>query len=138
MTGTAVAWRSSLGRRAQVDPLVALPALAVLCIGLSLYAVGLLGAATPAEREVARPTLEVVGDVVVVAGVADPVRLQRGAAAGPVGYLTHVRLTADGQVWTAGPTPPESADRASRPVSVRVGPGTVRTGRLRVAVWRRL
>lgn len=121
--------------RGQVDPLVALPALAVLCIGLSLYAVVLGGTVHVTDRNVAEPTLDEVADEVTVAGVADPSRLPTARRAGPTGFHTTITIEASDRRWTAGQAPPETADTASRSVAVRLGPGTIRAGTIRVAVW---
>lgn len=121
--------------RGQVEPVIALPALAVLCIGLSLYAVVLQGASAPADRDVARPTLERVEDRLAAAGVAEPPRLSRVAGSGPDDLHLNVTLDAAGQRWSAGPAPPPTAATARRSLGVRIAPGEVRAGSLRVAVW---
>lgn len=121
--------------RGQVEPVVALPALAVLCIGLSLFAVVLQGVAVPAERDVAEPTLERVEDRLTSAGVAEPSRLSRAARSGSDDLDLNVTLEAAGKRWAAGPMPPPTAATARRSLGVRTAPGVVRRGVLRVAVW---
>lgn len=121
--------------RGQVEPVVALPALAVLCIGLSLYAVVLHGASVPTDRDVAGPTLERVEDRLTAAGVGEPSRLPRVTGSGPDGLDLNVTLDAAGQRWAVGPAPPPTAGTARRSLGVRIAPGEVRAGTLRVAVW---
>lgn len=132
MAGRAVGNETDRG---QVEPVVALPALTVLCIGFSLYAVVLQGAIVPADRDVAGPTLERVEDRLTAAGVAEPARLSRATGSGPDDFELNVTLDAAGQHWTAGPAPPPTAATARRSLGVRIAPGEVRAGTLRVAVW---
>lgn len=132
MTGRPVGNETNRG---QVEPVVALPALAVLCIGLSLYAVVLQGASVPTDRDVARPTLERVEDRLTAAGVAEPARLSRAARSGSDDFELNVTLDAAGQRWSAGPAPPPTAATARRSLGVRTAPGKVSAGTLRVAVW---
>lgn len=121
--------------RGQAEPLVALAALAVLCLGISLYAVVLDGVTDPVDRDLAGPTLSRVTDRVVTAGVAHPAAVTDSTTAGPVGHAVNVSLTAAEERWTAGPAPPARADTGSRSVGVRLAPGRVRPGELRVTVW---
>jgi hypothetical protein len=127
-------------RRGQTEPVVALVALFAVCVGVSLYA-GVLSDVTTSlgsERDVAEPTLDRVEDAMSTTGILDPGRESRALDAGPDGYGLHVGVHTEGKRWTAGPTPPEdeATQAASRRVSVRVGPGRVRPGRLQVVVWR--
>lgn len=131
---------SRLRRRGQTEPVVALVALFAVCVGVSLYA-GVLSDVTTSlgsERDVAGPTLDRVEDAVSTTGIVEPDHADRALDVGPDGYGLHVSVRADGQRWTAGPTSPEgeATQTASRRVSVRVGPGRVRPGRLQVVVWR--
>lgn len=123
-------------RRGQVEPLAALAALFAVCVGLSVYAVVLADAGRPTERDLAEPTLAAVDDVVSVGGIVHPSRLDRALASGPSGWRLNVTVAADDARWTAGPSPTVVGDRSSRRVSVRLGPGRVRAGHLRVVVWR--
>lgn len=119
--------------RGQVDPLVALVAVAALGLGLSLYA-GTVNQAIDTDRGAdAERVLETVHDRVAPDGVARPSRLDD--AMGRPGLRVNVTLTTRSHRWTAGPTPPTSADSADRRVSVPLDPGRVRPGRLRVSVW---
>lgn len=122
--------------RAQVEPLAALAAVFAVCVGLALYA-GVLSSVTPeSSRDLAEPTLDRVHDRLSTGGVAVPDRLDSARAGGPEGYDLNLSLTADDDQWTVGPTPPPSAgDSASRSTGVRVAPGRVHPGRLRVVVW---
>jgi hypothetical protein len=119
-----------------VEPLAALAALFAVCVGLSVYALVLADAGRPTDRDLAEPTLATAGDAVSVRGVAHPARLDRALDARPSGTRLNVTLTTDSRAWSVGPTPAVHGDRATRRVSVRLGPGRVRVGRLRVVVWR--
>jgi hypothetical protein len=119
-----------------VEPLAALAALFAVCVGLSAYAVVLADAGEPTERELAAPTLETVDDAVTSRGTVRPTRLGRVTEHAPSGGRLNVTLVAGERHWTVGPRPAVDGDRASRRVSVRLGPGRVRVGRLRVVVWR--
>lgn len=125
--------------RAQAEPTVALAAVFAVALGVSVYAGVLAGALPDADRDLAEPTLRRLHERVTSGGVADPARLRTAAAsAGPSGYELNATLGVDGRRWSVGPNPPETADAAdgaSRPVSVRLGPGRVRPGRLRAEVW---
>jgi len=122
--------------RGQVEPLAALVAVFAVGAALSVYA-GVLDEAVPApDRNVAEPTVDRVERRLTDAGVVDPTDLRTGLNAGPDGYRLNITLTADGETWRVGPTPPPSADAAETSVSVRVGPGRIRPGRLRAEVWR--
>jgi hypothetical protein len=118
---------------------VALVAVAAVVAGVSLYG-SVLAAETPrSDRDVAEPTLERVVDHVREGAVAEPGRL--ADAPRPDGFHANVTLAAAGERWNAGPRPPASVadgsvDVAERVVAVRLAPSRVRTGRLRVEVWR--
>ena len=123
-------------RRAQVEPLAGLAALFAVCVGLSTYAIVLADAGAPSERELAEPTLAAVDDAVTSQGVVQPERLGRATEHAPSGGRLNATVAAGDRRWTVGPRPAVDGDRASRRVSVRVGPGHVYVGRLRVVVWR--
>ena len=126
--------------RGLVEPLAALAALFAVCVGLSMYAVVLAdaGAGGASERDVAAPTLTAVHDAITAGGVVLPARLDRALAERPTGQRLAVVLTSDDRRWTVGSPLPTVVDRTSqaqRPVSVRLGPGRLTAGRLRVVVW---
>jgi hypothetical protein len=123
--------------RAQVEPFAALAALFVVCAGLSTYAVVLAGAGgEEPERGVATPTLVAVHDAVTERGVVLPARLHRALDRRPTGRRLAVVVATADQRWRVGEVPPPTADdSASRPVTVRLGPGRLRVGQLRVVVW---
>lgn len=122
-------------RRGQTEPLAAIAAVLAVGIGLTAYA-GVLSDALPSPgRNLAEPTLERVHAEVTVGGVSEPSRLPTGLAAGPDGYDVNLTLAVADRTWHAGPPGPPNADTASRIISVRVGPGRVSPGRLRVEVW---
>lgn len=128
----------SSGGSGQVEPLAALAALVVLGMGLTLFAVA-YDNAIPVDRDrnLAHPALSRTVAEAGPGAVVSPGRLRSAArTAAPAGYDLHAALTAGNRSWAAGPRPPPTASRASRVVAVRVGPGRVEPGRLRVAVWR--
>jgi hypothetical protein len=125
--------RPSSADRGYVEPVAALGAVFAVSVGLALYA-GTLPAVAPTET---RQTASVVLDAVIgeteTLGVLRPRALDHRHAA--AGVSTNVTLATSERRWARGDTPPPRADRSSRRVSVRVGPGSVRPGRIRVAVW---
>ncbi|MGM0590853.1 MAG: DUF7285 family protein [Halobacteriota archaeon] len=122
-------------RRGQVEPTVALVSLLAMCVAIGVYA-GVLDDALPvAGRRLAAPTLERVHDALTSGGVVVG-RPATALDAAPSGYRLNLSIRAGGAHWTAGPPTTPTADSASRMVSVRLGPGRIRPGRLRVAVWR--
>ncbi|WP_424000036.1 DUF7285 family protein [Haloarcula salina] len=125
--------------RATTEPLAALVAVFAVGVGLSLYA-GVLDDAFGSleqDRIVAAPTADAVEQRLSSAGVVDPARTDSALDALPAGYRGNVTVSVtDAGRWSTGPTPPAGADSDTRIVSVRVAPGTVRRGRLRVRVWR--
>jgi hypothetical protein len=127
--------------RGQVEPTAALVVVLAVSAAVSAYAVALDGAdagvGERSERELGEPTLERVTGALVTGGVADPGRTDRAHRAGPSGYRLNVTVAAAGKRWQAGPTPPRRAttDVATRRVGVRIGPGRIRPGRVRVEVW---
>ena len=123
--------------RAQVEPVAALVAVAVVSLALGLYT-GVLDSTLPGQqdRHVPETALSAVEDRIAPAGVVRPRRIPGGPDAGPAGYETNVTVTTDDRRWTAGPVPPRTAGNATARVSVRSAPARVVPGRLRVAVWR--
>lgn len=125
--------------RGQASPLAALAALFAVCTGVSIYVVA-LGGAVPVGDDGAHadPTLHRVSGELSEGGVVDPSTLDAARSAAPAGHRLNVTLAADGRRWAVGPRPPtgERTDAASRTTSVRLGPGSVAPGRLRVEVWR--
>lgn len=123
--------------RAQVEPLAALAAVLAVAAGLTIYAETLDGSVRDGpDRETASTALESVRRTLQTAGVVDPPQLDRATDAVPDGWRANVSLGAGGRRWSRGPTPPETAERATARVSVRLAPTDVRPGRLRVAIWR--
>lgn len=129
---------SSAPERGQASPTAALVAVAAVGLGLSLYATTLAGVVPTADREVAEPTLSRVHEAASPGGVAVPNRLETAVDAGPTGWTVLVELRTDAEHWTAGPVPAPNADTqiAARRVPVRVAPGRVASGQLRVVVHR--
>lgn len=127
--------RRSSGR-GQFEPVVGLVAVLAVSAGLVAYA-DTLHRVLPdeIERETAETALDRVHDRLRIAGVAVPDRLDRAPAAAPSGWRMNVTLRTREGTWERGPAPPDDALRARRRVSVRVAPGRLEPGRLRVAVW---
>ncbi|AXG06504.1 hypothetical protein DU500_08760 [Haloplanus rubicundus] len=124
--------------RGQVEPIAALVCLLAVCAAVSTYATALAGAGYETERDVATPTLDRVVDRLAAGGVAVPDRTERARRAGPAGYRLNVTVAAAGERWHAGPRPPgrrADTDTAGRTISVRLAPGRIRPGRVRVEVW---
>lgn len=134
-------WRPADGRpgptreRAQTEPLAAIAALLAVGIGLALFAGASADAPSGPDRSVAEPALERAGDVLLRDGVVDPGGLPDPASIAPAGHDARLTVLVDGRSYAVGPAPPAGAGRASRPVTVRVGPGDQRPGRLVVEVW---
>jgi hypothetical protein len=121
-----------------VEPTAALAATAAVVVGLGLYA-GALADAMPGrhDRDLAAPALDRAHDALTPRGeVVVPARVGNAREAGPAGFRTNVTVRTARRRFTAGPTPPPNADGAARPVGVRLGPGRIRPGTLRVEVWR--
>ena len=122
--------------RGQVEPLAALAAVLAVGIALVLYVDALAVASpSPTDPGVANATLDPVHGELSEGPVANPDRFSSALEAGPDGYRVNVTLSAGNQTWTAGPAPPPEAEDASRPTSVRVAPGRIEPGQLRVVVW---
>jgi len=122
-------------RRGQAEPLAALAAAAVVGLALSAY-VGIVPDAMPGERGAnpAEPAAERASERLRDDGLVDPERLADLPGVAPDGYRVNVSVSARGQEWAVGPTPPRGAAHASRVVPVRVE-GGVAAGRVRVEVW---
>lgn len=118
-----------------MEPLAALVALAAVALALSLYA-GVLEASLPGDSD---RTAAVTADRALAAvapdGVARPARLADAVAVAPEGYRLNATLTTGDRRWTAGPDRPPDRDGQRRQVAVRLEPGRVRPGALRVVVW---
>lgn len=126
----------SSARRAQVEPTAALVAVLAVGAGLSLYA-GVLGDVSGLEEAGVAPTaVDSIRDAASTAGVLAPGRLPDAVRrATPRGRRLNATLAAGGRRWTAGPPRPDADDRATVRTSVRLSPGRVRPGELRVVVW---
>lgn len=122
--------------RGQVEPFAALVAVLAVGLAISLYAT-VLSDADPggSDRNVADIAVDRVYRNVSDGSVVEPGRIARAPAVAPAGYETNVTLAVGEATWRAGPSPPESAERASRRVNVRLAPGNVRPGRLTVVIW---
>ena len=125
--------------RAQVEPLAALVALAVVCAGLSLYAGALdgalaLGRSDDADSSAA-PVVDRVRTHLAPAGVADPDGLDGVVGLAPDGRRLNATVACRHRTWATGPEPPAGADRATESVAVRLAPGRVEPCRLAVVVW---
>lgn len=122
--------------RGQVEPLAALAAVLAVGIALLLYADALsVASPSPTDPGVANATLDPVQDELSEGPVANPERIAEAAQAGPDGHRITVVLSTDEYTWSVGPVPPERAEDAKRPTSVRVAPGRIEPGQLRVVVW---
>ncbi|MFB6304944.1 MAG: hypothetical protein ABEH47_07245 [Haloferacaceae archaeon] len=127
----------SSARRGQVEPTVALAAVFGVTVAVALYA-GVVADAMPGprDRNLAGPTVERIHDRLAPDGrIVRPARLDGAETAAPDGYRVNVTVVVASDRWAVGPTPPQSADAATRRASVRVGPARVRPGTLRVEVW---
>ncbi|MEF8871852.1 MAG: hypothetical protein V5A41_09505 [Haloarculaceae archaeon] len=123
--------------RGQVEPLAALAAVLAVSAGLVVYA-ETLDDTVPGQPDDETPTaiLDSVHRSLQTTGVSTPSRLDTAMATVPEGWQVNVTLTADSERWQRGPSPPESADRVTRRVSVRLAPQRIEPGQLRVVVWR--
>jgi len=130
--------RTEATSRAQTEPIAALVALTVVGVGLSLYAGALVDVTPEPDRDRAASVFERVHDEVVVVGVARPARLTVPSAA-PSGATVGVALVTRHDRWSVGAAEterpfPDDADVATGPVSVRVAPGEIRSGEIRVVI----
>ena len=127
---------SRTDRRGQTEPLVVLAGVLAVSVGLTIYAGAALTATEPTGTEggvepLADRALALSADD----GVVDPAALVEPATLVDDDRTVSVALVANGTVARAGPEPPADADRASRPTTIRLGPGTLAAGRLEVAAW---
>lgn len=123
--------------RAEMGPLPALVATVVVCAALALYATGLYASFPEStDPRVAEPTLERAATALAPDGVVDPDRLSDALSSTPAGYESAFVLSTGDDRWRVGPASPPDAATAARPVTVRIAPGVVVDGRLRVEVWR--
>lgn len=128
----------SSARRAQVEPVPALVAVVVLCLAVSAFAT--VRADVLPGTETDAPANAVLTEAVDAATPHGSVAVRPStldvASVAPAGYEVTVTVTAGGREWTRGAeNPPPDAASASRQVPVRVAPGTIRPGTLRVEVW---
>lgn len=128
--------------RGGTEPLAALVAVGVVCSALSLYA-GILPVPPSTDRKTATAErlLDRVYERAGETGVVCPGRLGDALrSAGQVRGQWRVNVSVESGTtrWQHGPNPPgevDSAESATRRVSVRHPLGQVRPGRLRVVVW---
>ncbi|POG57296.1 DUF7285 family protein [Haloferax marisrubri] len=126
-------------RRAQTSPVAALTALFVVCAAISGYATVLDDSLPTADRDLAPATLSNVESALADdSGVVVSSRLSDALDACPDGFSCRVVVAVDGDRRAVGPDSPTDADADadSTRVSVRVEPGRVGFGTLRVEVWR--
>jgi len=128
--------RRSSGREAQTEPLAAVVAVVVVALALALY-VGAFESNLPGpvDRSHAETAADRIERALTVGGVARSDRLAAVLDRGPDGYRVNATLTVGDRTERVGPPAPETADTASRRVSVRTGPGRVAPGRVEVHVW---
>lgn len=120
--------------RGYVEPLAALAAVFAVVAGLTIYVGVLERAVAPDERPVAETiTAEIIADAGTM-GILDLASVR--SATPPAGWNANVTLATRAGRHSQGPTPPDDASVATQQVSIRLGPGTVRPGRLTVEVWR--
>lgn len=116
-------------RRAQVEPLPALLALAVFAIGVSLYGGTLADVTLPTESTISDATMTRTVQILSEGSVVVPDRMN--ALDGALPKEMAVVLRAEGRTWHWG-TPPDDPDRTRlRHVLVRTERGEV-PGVLRV------
>jgi hypothetical protein len=122
--------------RGQVEPLAALAAVFAVAAALSIYA-GVIAdfPGTESEREIGETVLDGVAEEITTAGVTHVLTTLNVSTVVPDGWQANATLQTGQMIRRVGPEPPASAQRASRRVAVRIGPGTVRPGKLQVAVW---
>lgn len=127
----------SSGRKGQVEPFAALAAVVALGAAFALYA-GAYGSLSPAAdpSDAALTEWTRVEYALRTDGVLSPQGFSE-LPAPPTGHHRYVWLHVANSTWTRGPSPPARATTHTEFVPVRVAPGTVRPGRLRVVVWTR-
>ncbi|MCO8268913.1 hypothetical protein NKF06_20650 [Haloferax sp. AB510] len=128
-------------RRAQTSPVAALTALFVVCAAISGYATVLDDSLPTTDRDLAPATLSNVESTLADdSGVVAVSRLSDALDACPDGFSCRIVVAVDGDRRAVGPDSPTDADADadadSTRVSVRVEPGRVGFGTLRVEVWR--
>lgn len=139
--------RTAQRHRAQASPVAALVALLAVIAGIAIYAgvvadvAAVAGGDRTGSDRTAETTVDALQSTASDGDVVDPGRLRDAASDGdvmPTGFESNVTLAVpDGEGWTAGPTPPDGPlHRADRTVAVRIEPGEIRRGTLRVRVWR--
>ncbi|AFK18431.1 hypothetical protein E6P09_06585 [Haloferax mediterranei ATCC 33500] len=122
--------------RAQTSPVAALTALFVVCAALSGYATVLDRSLPTADRDLAPATLENVESTLADdTGTVNLSRISSAPAACPDGYSCRIVVAVDDERRVVGPDAPAGADSESTRVSVRIEPGRVGFGTLRVEVW---
>jgi hypothetical protein len=128
----------SSARKAQVEPVAALVAVAVLGLAVGAYATVRADVLPGAERDApANAVLAETVDAATTSGAVavSPSTLEVDSVA-PAGYEVSVTITAGDSEWTRGAEhPPPDAASDSRRVPVRVAPGQIRPGRVTVVVW---
>lgn len=144
------------GRRGQSEPLAALVAVSLVCLVVSAYVVLMtdIVGTTGTERSAGEPTADALWQDVSDEAIFDagtPIRDDVDPETLPEGYNVAVTVTyVDGNGETkqiaretfdttgtpASTTVPDDAERVSRTVTVRVGPGDKRPGTFTVEVWR--
>ncbi|MFB6153914.1 MAG: hypothetical protein ABEJ27_06645 [Halodesulfurarchaeum sp.] len=124
----------SSARRAQVEPLPALVALAVFAMALSVYGVA-FGNVLPASQETSGSAIGTKALAAVTEGtVVRPGRLEAGVQSAPSGHRVAIVVRVEDRIWRAGPSPPTDAHTISRTVIIRTADGA-RPGRIRVSTW---
>lgn len=129
----------SSDRRAQTDPLVALVAILAVVAGSGLYMAtfSTLPTASP-DRNWAGPALERASATLTEGTIVDPSQLNQTLADSVVPSARAVRIVieSENRTWSTEPvTSDGDRDIAARLVPIRIGPDSIRLGRLRVAVW---
>jgi hypothetical protein len=128
---------ASSSDRGQTEPIAALVAVLALGMGLSLY-VGVLDSTLTSltgDADVAPIAADALVAEASPFGVVHPPLGATAAAARPNGYALNGTLRTEPRTWREGPPRAAGADCATRTVSVRTAPGTVRPGTLEVCVW---
>lgn len=128
----------SSARRAQVEPLPALIAVAVVCLAISAYA-GVTSNVLPEQSRYV-PSEQVLADAIDEATPAGQIvvepSLLDSISVAPAGFEMSVTVLAGDNMWRAGATnPPPNAEIASELVPIRIHPGEVVPGRFIVKVW---
>lgn len=150
-----------LVRRGQASPIAALVATFAVIVGVGLYAGVVADLDRNGDDRTAETTAETLQRTAAGGDVVDSEELRAAAtdpAVTPAGFESNATLALGGSGdgnrnggWSVGPTPPDGASgtdrgsekrdgvdvqRADRTVAVRIAPGEIRRGTLRVRVWR--